>query len=81
MTGFRIPSTCSAALPSRPVRTTPSPGALSANLSPVGINLVSQIGAYSAFTSFHADPDALYVIMIGGNDVRDAALDGTARRR
>jgi phospholipase/lecithinase/hemolysin len=54
-------------------------GALSANLSPVGINLVSQIGAYSAFTSFHADPDALYVIMIGGNDVRDAALDGTGR--
>ena len=52
-------------------------GALSANLSPVGINLVSQIGAYSAFTSFHADPDALYVIMIGGNDVRDAALDRT----
>ena len=52
-------------------------GALSATPSPVSINLLSQVGAYSAVTSGHADPDALYVIMIGGNDVRDAALDGT----
>jgi phospholipase/lecithinase/hemolysin len=52
-------------------------GALSASPSPVGINLFNQVGAYNALTSFHADPDALYVIMIGGNDVRDAALDGT----
>ena len=52
-------------------------GALSATPSPVSINLLSQVGAYDAYTSGHADPDALYVIMIGGNDVRDVALDGT----
>ena len=52
-------------------------GALSATPSPVSINLLSQIGAYDAYASGHADPDALYVIMIGGNNVRDAALDGT----
>ena len=33
-----------------------------------------QVGAYSAYTSGVADPNALYVIIIGGNDVRDAAL-------
>lgn len=42
-----------------------------------GINLPQQVGAYSAFVSGHADPNALYVIMIGGNDVRNAALAGT----
>ncbi|HEY1782995.1 MAG TPA: SGNH/GDSL hydrolase family protein [Roseiarcus sp.] len=52
-------------------------GALAATPSAASINLLSQVGAYSAVTSDHADPDALYVIMIGGNDVRDAALDGT----
>ena len=52
-------------------------GALSATPSPVSINLLSQVGAYSAYASGHADPNALYVVMIGGNDVRDAALDGT----
>jgi phospholipase/lecithinase/hemolysin len=40
----------------------------------VNINLPSQVSAYSAFVSGHADPNALYVVMIGGNDVRDAAL-------
>ena len=52
-------------------------GALSATPSAASINLLSQVGAYSAYMSDHADPGALYVIMIGGNDVRDAALDGT----
>ena len=52
-------------------------GALSATPSPVSINLLSQVGAYSAYASGHADPNALYVVMIGGNDVRDAALDRT----
>jgi phospholipase/lecithinase/hemolysin len=42
-----------------------------------GINLPEQVGAYSAFATGHADPNALYVIMIGGNDVRNAALGGT----
>jgi phospholipase/lecithinase/hemolysin len=42
-----------------------------------GINLPQQVAAYSAFVSDHADPDALYVVMIGGNDVRNAALQGT----
>ena len=43
----------------------------------MGINLPQQVGAYSAFVSDHADPNALYVVMIGGNDVRNAALQGT----
>ena len=36
-----------------------------------------QVAAYSAFVSGQADPNALYVVMIGGNDVRNAALQGT----
>jgi phospholipase/lecithinase/hemolysin len=40
----------------------------------VNINLPTQIAAYSGLVSDHADPNALYVVMIGGNDVRDAAL-------
>jgi phospholipase/lecithinase/hemolysin len=43
----------------------------------ININLPSQVAAYSGFVSGHADPNALYVIMIGGNDVRNAALQGT----
>jgi outer membrane lipase/esterase len=42
-----------------------------------GINLPEQVAAYSGFVSGHADPNALYVVMIGGNDVRNAALQGT----
>jgi phospholipase/lecithinase/hemolysin len=42
-----------------------------------GINLPEQVAAYSGFVSDHADPNALYVMMIGGNDVRNAALQGT----
>jgi phospholipase/lecithinase/hemolysin len=41
------------------------------------INLPTQIEAYSAFEGGVADKNALYVVMIGGNDVRDAALGGT----
>jgi outer membrane lipase/esterase len=55
-------------------------GATSA-ANPVGsvgpINLPQQVAAYSAATSGQANPNALYVIMIGGNDIRDAALYGT----
>jgi phospholipase/lecithinase/hemolysin len=51
--------------------------ALAAVGGPTGINLPEQVGAYSAFASDHADPNALYVVMIGGNDVRNAALKGT----
>jgi phospholipase/lecithinase/hemolysin len=51
--------------------------ALAAVGGPVGINLPEQIAAYSAFAGGAADPNALYVIMIGGNDVRNAALQGT----
>ena len=53
-------------------------GALSATPSPVSINLLSQIGAYSAYTSGHADPNALYVVMIGGNDVPTRPWTGPA---
>ncbi len=49
-------------------------GATAATPDPVSINLLSQIGAYSNFVSDHADSNALYVVMIGGNDVRNAAL-------
>ena len=40
-----------------------------------GINLPEQVGAFSAFEHGVADHSALYVIMIGGNDVRDAAMN------
>jgi phospholipase/lecithinase/hemolysin len=47
--------------------------ALGSDIVPgVNINLPTQVAAFGAFTSDHADPNALYVIMIGGNDVRDA---------
>jgi phospholipase/lecithinase/hemolysin len=42
-----------------------------------GINLPQQVGAYSAFVSGHADPNALYVLMIGGNDVIDAVANNS----
>jgi outer membrane lipase/esterase len=52
--------------------------ALGTDLAPgVNINLPTQVGAYSLYASGQADPNALYVLMIGGNDVRNAALDGT----
>jgi outer membrane lipase/esterase len=41
------------------------------------INLPQQVAAYSGFVSEHANPNALYVIMIGGNDVRNAVLQST----
>jgi outer membrane lipase/esterase len=44
----------------------------------ININLPSQVAAYSALVSGHADPNALYVVMIGGNDVRNAALGAGA---
>ena len=42
-----------------------------------GINLPQQVAAFGAATVLQADPNALYVVMIGGNDVRNAALQGT----
>jgi phospholipase/lecithinase/hemolysin len=38
------------------------------------ISLPEQVGAFGLHEGGAADPNALYVIMIGGNDVRDAAL-------
>jgi phospholipase/lecithinase/hemolysin len=43
-----------------------------------GINLPDQVAAYSAFKGGVADKNALYVIMIGGNDVRNAALNDSS---
>jgi phospholipase/lecithinase/hemolysin len=43
----------------------------------VNINLPSQVAAFSASVSDHASPNALYVVMIGGNDVIDSVLGGT----
>ncbi|MGI4801295.1 MAG: SGNH/GDSL hydrolase family protein [Janthinobacterium lividum] len=56
-------------------------GATSA-ASPVGglaptINLPQQVTAFGAATGNKADPNALYVVEIGGNDIRQAALQGT----
>ena len=51
--------------------------ALAAIGGPTLINLPEQVAAYSGFVKGQADPDALYVVMIGGNDVRNAALNGT----
>lgn len=41
------------------------------------INLPQQVAAYGAVTGGKADPNALYVVEIGGNDVRQAALKAT----
>ena len=56
-------------------------GATSAIGDANGINLPEQVGAFSAFEHGVADPSALYVIMIGGNDVRDAAMQCADRPR
>ncbi len=47
------------------------------------IDLAMQIALYLANHGYQADADALYVMMIGGNDVRDArdAADDRAARR
>jgi outer membrane lipase/esterase len=52
-------------------------GGATAALGTDNINLPSQVAAFSASVSDHADPNALYVIMIGGNDVIDAVLGGS----
>ena len=56
-------------------------GGATAAASAVGgipaINLPRQVAAYSAVSGLVADPKALYVVMIGGNDVREAVLKGT----
>lgn len=36
------------------------------------INLPTQVNSYLAFNGYQADPSALYVVMIGGNDIRAA---------
>ncbi len=51
--------------------------ALHATGGPTGINLPQQVAAFSFYTSGVADPNALYYINIGGNDVRNAVLQGT----
>jgi phospholipase/lecithinase/hemolysin len=67
--------------PSTPAGTNYAVGGASAAEDPVdgepGIDLPDQILAYDTYASGVADPNALYVIMIGGNDVRDATLSGT----
>ena len=45
--------------------------------SGLGIDLSQQVAAFGAYTTLTADPNALYYIEIGGNDVRNAALNGT----
>ena len=44
---------------------------------PPSINLPQQIGALEALTGGNLDPNALYTVLIGGNDVRNAAEQGT----
>jgi outer membrane lipase/esterase len=67
--------------PSVPAGTNYAVGGATSAFDPVGgspgINLPQQVAAFGALTSDHADPNALYVVMIGGNDVRNAALQGT----
>ena len=36
------------------------------------INLPTQINSYLAFNGYQADPNALHIVMIGGNDIRAA---------
>jgi phospholipase/lecithinase/hemolysin len=42
-----------------------------------GIDLPQQIGAFTAHVGGQADPKSLYVVFIGGNDVRTAAKAGS----
>ncbi len=42
-----------------------------------GANLPQQVGAFGLKQGGVADPNGLYVVMVGGNDVRNAALNGT----
>lgn len=42
------------------------------NESTYDINLPTQINSYLAFNQYQADQDALYIVMIGGNDIRSA---------
>ena len=42
-----------------------------------GVNLPQQVAAFGGARSGVADPNALYVVMIGGNDVRNAAKQAT----
>lgn len=51
--------------------------ALQAVGGPSNINLPQQLSAYAAASGGVADPNALYAVLIGGNDVRNAALQGT----
>ena len=44
---------------------------------PPSINLPQQVAAYSLASGGRADPNALYVVEIGGNDVRNAARQNT----
>lgn len=45
------------------------------------INLPTQVNSYLAFNGNQADPDALYIVMIGGNDIRAArAILATAEK-
>ena len=41
-----------------------------------GANLPQQVAAFSSFMGGVADPNALYFVFSGGNDVRQAALNG-----
>ncbi|MDT7934027.1 MAG: SGNH/GDSL hydrolase family protein [Sphingomonadaceae bacterium] len=44
---------------------------------PANINLPQQVGVYRQATGSVADPNALYMIFIGGNDVANATIQGT----
>ena len=43
-----------------------------------GANLPQQVAGYLGATGGKADPNALYIVFIGGNDVRNAALYGSS---
>ena len=45
------------------------------------INLPTQVNSYLAFNGYQADANALYIVMIGGNDIRAArTIMGTAEK-
>ena len=54
----------------------PVPGGAASEGVP-GANLTGQVGAYLAKSGGAADPNALYTVFIGGNDVRTAAHQGS----
>ncbi len=77
--GLGYPSGTNYAVAGATAGNVPVPGATPGTTTSEGVpgaNLTSQVGAYLAKSGGVADPNALYTVFIGGNDVRTAAHQG-----